>query len=152
MATRNETLEEAVARADREAKAEMEANRAAGREVQGVGVVSVPLAPGESPDLTVLLDKQYASLRARVAAGQVKLVVFQSVEQVGGSLNGCTEVITDTKSLDPAVTLWAVQNDMAGLIANNVYEAVGRAVAEHVKVITDHALCNINKAEKADEN
>lgn len=152
MSTKDEALDEALARADREAKAEMEANRLAGKEVKGMGVTTVPVAPGESPDLTVLLDKRYAALRERVAAGAVKLVVFQTVEQVDDSLNGATEVITDTKSLDPPTLLWAVQNDMAGLMANNLYDAVGRAVAEHVRVTTEHAVAHINKAVKAGNN
>lgn len=154
MSDKNETLDEALARCSKMAREDMEANKEAGRAVQGVGVVTVPVAPGESPNPVVLFDKRVAVLRERVVSGKVKLVTFQTVEEGDddSSFQGTAEVLTDSKALDQRTLLWAVQNDLPGLLANNLYEAVGRAIQEQIKSVVDHAFQHIARAQKAGDN
>lgn len=147
---------DAVQRGSDEADAELAEAIARGDEQpQSMTVTKVDIAPGEAPQPVAVYDSRVALIRERLEAGKVKMVVLVTVENEGkgdGYLAGRTEVLSDSVSMNPAILLWSAQNDLPGILANNVYEAVGRAITEYIKVVTDHTIAHIEKSLKATEN
>lgn len=147
------TVLEAIDQCAVDAAADMEANRAAGKPVRGMGVVTVPIPPGETPDPTIAYDARVAALRKLIVEGKVKLVALVTVEgEADGSLGGRTEILTNSHSFDPALVVWSVNNDLPALLANNLYDSVARVVEEYARAIMQHAAKHVERREKAGDN
>lgn len=144
---------DALSECEKQASDTMEASRTTGGPVKGLGIVKVPLQPGEKPDMTIAFDARCEVVRGLIRADKVKLVALVTVEDGDeGELTGRTEVLSDNVHFDTGTLLWAVKNDLPGLVANNVYEAIGQCLSEYVRAAMANVAKHVEASQKAGEN
>jgi hypothetical protein len=153
MSTEKDPTKAAIDQATADANAAMEQAAKDGKpNPSGIGVAILPVAAGEDPTPIAAFDERVASLRAALVDGRIKLLVLQAVEATEKGLEGRTEVLTDSVSFHPAMTLWAIESDLAGSMANNVYEAVQKALEIQMQGAVDKLKARVKKASTATEN
>lgn len=152
MSAPKKTTAEVVAAVEADAKRQMKEAAETGARVRGIGLVVHPTGPDEGGFLAPF-DLQVAKLREAIVAGKVRYVCLNAlVEDENGDTIGKTELFADNHSMTPELTLWALEHDLAGRAAEQVYGSIARMIDEFIASHTKHLRAHLERSGKATEN